>query len=152
MEQQIYEHKVQYYETDQMGIVHHSNYIRWFEEARVDLLSKIGIGYKRMEEIGVVSPVLEVHAVYKAMTYFEDIVQIKVTIQKYNGIVLELLYEVNDKKTGELRCTGNTRHCFLNQKGQPLSLKKDYPKLDEMLKKEQKKCASAYQSEMALDV
>ena len=40
-----YDHKVQYYETDGMGIVHHSNYIRWFEEARVDLLEQLGFGY-----------------------------------------------------------------------------------------------------------
>ena len=65
MIRRVYEHKVQYYETDQMGIVHHSNYIRWFEEARVDVLDQIGIGYKKMEEAGVISPVLEVHAAYK---------------------------------------------------------------------------------------
>ena len=46
------EHKVQYYETDGMGIVHHSNYIRWFEEARVDLLEQLGFGYDRIEEAG----------------------------------------------------------------------------------------------------
>lgn len=40
-----YQHKVQYYETDQMGIVHHSNYIRWFEEARTDYMEKMGMGY-----------------------------------------------------------------------------------------------------------
>ena len=57
MIRRVYEHKVQYYETDQMGIVHHSNYIRWFEEARVDVLDQIGIGYKKMEEAGVISPV-----------------------------------------------------------------------------------------------
>ena len=54
------EHKVQYYETDGMGIVHHSNYIRWFEEARVDLLEKLGYGYDRIEAEGFSSPVLEV--------------------------------------------------------------------------------------------
>ena len=47
-----YDHKVQYYETDGMGIVHHSNYIRWFEEARVDLLEQLGFGYDRIEEAG----------------------------------------------------------------------------------------------------
>ena len=46
-----YEHKVQYYETDQMGIVHHSNYIRWFEEARVDFLDQVDMSYARMEEL-----------------------------------------------------------------------------------------------------
>lgn len=47
----FYTHKAQYYETDQMGIVHHSNYIRWFEEARVDFFEKIGCSYKDIEDM-----------------------------------------------------------------------------------------------------
>lgn len=47
-----YEHHVKYYETDQMGIVHHSNYIRWMEEARMDLMEQMGTAYKMMEEAG----------------------------------------------------------------------------------------------------
>ena len=45
-----YEHNVKYYETDQMGIVHHSNYIRWMEEARMDLMDQMGFSYKQMED------------------------------------------------------------------------------------------------------
>ena len=56
-----YQHKVQYYETDQMGMVHHSNYIRWFEEARVDYLEHIGLPYHVIEAGGILSPVLEMH-------------------------------------------------------------------------------------------
>ena len=48
-------HLVQYYETDQMGIIHHSNYIRWFEEARIDFMNQIGLTYKTMEEKGIIS-------------------------------------------------------------------------------------------------
>ena len=77
---QPYEHRVQYYETDQMGIVHHSNYIRWFEEARTDMLRQIGIGYGEMECRGIASPVLEVSAKYRAMTRFEDMVVIRVEL------------------------------------------------------------------------
>ena len=51
-----YQHKVQYYETDQMGMVHHSNYIRWFEEARVDYLEQIGLPYHMIEAGGILSP------------------------------------------------------------------------------------------------
>ena len=65
-----YEHKVQYYETDGMGIVHHSNYIRWFEEARVDLLEQLGFGYDRIEAEGYSGPVLEVACQYKTMSRF----------------------------------------------------------------------------------
>ena len=55
-----YEHNVKYYETDQMGIVHHSNYIRWMEEARMDLMDQMGFSYKQMEDQEIISPVLSV--------------------------------------------------------------------------------------------
>ena len=55
MEFKPYEHKVHYYETDKMGVVHHSNYIRWMEEARVDMMEKSGFGYKRLEEEGKIN-------------------------------------------------------------------------------------------------
>lgn len=124
-EQQAYEHRVQYYETDQMGIVHHSNYIRWFEEARTEMLRRAGIGYGKMESLGIISPVLEVSAKYRTMTRFEDVVRIFVKIEKFNGIILVLSYQVEDKATGEIRCTGESRHCFLDEKGHPMSLKKE---------------------------
>lgn len=124
-EQRAYEHRVQYYETDQMGIVHHSNYIRWFEEARMDMLRRGGIGYGKLESLGIISPVLEVSAKYRTMTRFEDVVRIFVKIEKFNGIILMLSYQVEDKETGEIRCTGESRHCFLDEKGHPVSLKKE---------------------------
>ena len=59
-----WEHKIQYYETDQMQIAHHSNYIRWFEEARTSALEEAGFGYAEMEAVGIISPVLTVSAEY----------------------------------------------------------------------------------------
>lgn len=123
---QMYEHRVQYYETDQMGIVHHSNYIRWFEEARTEMLRRAGVGYGKMENMGIISPVLEVSAKYRTMTRFEDVVQIQAEIEQFNGIVLTLSYQVSDKETGEIRCTGKSKHCFLDAEGHPVSLKKEH--------------------------
>ena len=79
-----YKHLVQYYETDQMGIVHHSNYIRWFEEARSYILEENGFGYKKMEELGIISPVLSVNARYKSMTHYYDTVIINVKVVLLN--------------------------------------------------------------------
>ena len=124
-----YTHKVQYYETDQMGIVHHSNYIRWFEEARSDVLEKAGMGYDVMEAEGVISPVLEAHAVYRSMTRYGERVKIRMRIKAYNGIKLSIAYEVTDAATGELGCTGETAHCFLDRDGKPLSLKRKKPEM-----------------------
>lgn len=120
-----YRHKVQYYETDQMGVVHHSNYIRWFEEARTDFMEQMGMGYDEMEEKGIVSPVLSVEADYLKMVRFGDIVTVETRIREYNGIKLTVEYEILDEKTDAVHCRGITKHCFLNRQGRPISLKKN---------------------------
>ena len=119
-----YTHKAQYYETDQMGIIHHSNYIRWFEESRIDLLEQIGFGYKKMEEVGISSPVLEVKCEFKSMVRFWDTVYIIPRIELFTGVKLTISYKVMDAVSGELRAVGETRHCFLDTRGVPVSLKK----------------------------
>ena len=81
----IYRRKVHYYETDQMAIVHHSNYIRWFEEARIDFLEQIGLPMSEIERQKVQIPVLSVTSHYKTMTRFEDEVLVGMKIEKYNG-------------------------------------------------------------------
>lgn len=127
---QAYEHQAQYYETDQMGIIHHSNYIRWFESARIWYMNQIGVDYRDMEESGIISPVLSVQCTYKSMVHFGDVVQIIPKVEKYNGVKLELSYQVLDKQSGELRTTGTSSHCFLDKDGRPLSLKKVSPVFD----------------------
>ena len=122
-----YEHVVQYYETDQMGIAHHSNYIRWFEEARIHFFFFFFLGYKESEKMGIISPVLAVEANYKNMSYFQDTVVISVRLTDYSGVRLSLSYEVTDKATGQLRCTGKSKHCFINPEGKVISLKKVAP-------------------------
>jgi acyl-CoA thioester hydrolase len=98
-----YEHTVQYYETDQMSVVHHSNYIRWFEEARIDAFEKIGLGYKHMEEIGIISPVVGVSAKYKTMAKFYDTVKIELRFVKYTGIRLYIEYVITGLRTQKQR-------------------------------------------------
>lgn len=120
-------HKAQYYETDQMGVVHHSNYIRWFEEARVEYLDQIGYPYKKMEEAGVISPVIGIEAQYRSMVRFGDIVSINASIEKFNGIKMDINYVITDTETGDVRTTGKSHHCFLDRDGRPVSLKKSYP-------------------------
>ena len=68
---ETYKHKVQYYETDKMGITHHSNYIRWMEEARVNWLEKIGWSFEKLENLGMLSPVVEIKCKYMNSTKFK---------------------------------------------------------------------------------
>ena len=129
---EIYRHKVQYYETDKMGITHHSNYIRWMEEARVDFLAQIGWNYDRLEEMGIVSPVTEITCKYKTATTFADDVFISVTVEEFKGIRLKLRYEMKNAD-GELVCEAHSEHCFLNTNGRPIRMQKEYPELFETL-------------------
>lgn len=128
-----YTHVVQYYETDRMGITHHSNYIRWMEEARIALLDSIGLGYEKLEAAGVVSPVAGVSCEYKRSTTFKDAVEITVRANSYNGVKLVVAYEM--RKAGEPSpvLTGTSSHLFLNQKGAFLRMKRDFPELDRAL-------------------
>jgi len=120
-------HKVQYYETDQMQIVHHSNYIKWFEEARTYLMDEMNFGYSEMEEKGIVVPVLSVYSEYKTMTRFGETVSIEAKIKEFTGVKLIVVYKVTDQKTGEVRCTGETKHAFLDKESyRPLSLKRKH--------------------------
>ena len=125
-----YEHHAKYYETDQMGIIHHSNYIKWMEEARLDLMDQIGLNYKQMEEMEIISPVLSISVEYHSMVHFDDTVVIQTKLVKYTGIKMEVEYIMTDKETGELRTTAYSSHCFLNRSGKPISLKRSYPDLD----------------------
>lgn len=126
-------HDVKYYETDKMGITHHSNYIRWMEEARVDFMSKIGWGYDKMEEMGIISPVTAVNCQYKKSTTFNDTVLIKTDVKEYKGVRIIISYEMRNLSTEEIVFTGTSEHCFLKVNGHPLRLKKDFPAFDSVL-------------------
>ena len=127
-----YEHKVHYYETDQMKVVHHSNYIRWFEECRLDLMQACGLGYEQMEEEEIISPVLSVSCQYHAMTKFGETVEILPKVESFNGIRLKISYTIREKETKQIRCTGESTHCFLDAAGRPVNLKKKSPRFYEL--------------------
>jgi acyl-CoA thioester hydrolase len=129
-----YEHLVQYYETDQMGVVHHSNYIRWFEEARISVFDRIGMGYKEMEEAGIISPVTAVEARFKTMAKFYDTVVLHLKFTNYTGVRLYIEYEVRDKVTSEVRCVGHSEHCFIDANGKIQSIVRARPDLDKKLR------------------
>jgi acyl-CoA thioester hydrolase len=129
-----YSRKVNYYETDQMGIVHHSNYIRFFEEARLDLLKKVGLDYRALEDMGIVIPVTFVDCRYLLPLHFDDEVVIHTQMTKYDGLKMEISYEIYQKETGDLCTTGKSGHCFLDSGLKPIRMKREYPELYTKLK------------------
>ena len=128
----IYERKINYYETDAMQIVHHSNYIRFMEESRTYVLAKIGLPYSKMEEQGVLIPVLGVNCQYKHPARYEDIILIDVKVKEYTGIRITMEYEIKNKETEELISIGESNHCFTDINLKPISLKKTRPDMHEM--------------------
>ena len=128
----VYQHKVQYYETDKMGITHHSNYIRWMEEARIDFLEQIGWRYDKLEEMGIVSPVTAIDCRYKVTTTFADVVSISVSVEEFKGVKLKLKYEMKNE-AGKLVCESYSEHCFMNPEGKLLRLQKEYPEFYQTL-------------------
>ena len=127
-----YKHTVQYYETDKMGITHHSNYIRWMEEARVDFLRQIGWDYPKLEALGIASPVVETHCKYKSPTVFADEVFIEVSVEEFKGVKLGLSYKM-EKADGTLVCEASSLHCFLNEEGRPMKLSRQFPEFSDAL-------------------
>lgn len=120
----IFERDINYYETDKMGIVHHSNYIRYLEEARCYWLRDIGMPFEVLEEHGITIPVLSVNCIYKHHVTFGETIVIKPYVKEYTGVKLVVGYECLNKKTKKTVIIAETKHCFTNSELKPLNLKK----------------------------
>ena len=119
----IFERKINYYETDRMGIVHHSNYIRFMEEARTAFLSQYDLPYNILEETGIIIPVINVNCTYKKHVTFGDTIFIKTYLKSFNGIRFTCNYIGIDKDNSTV-FTAESSHCFTDSKLKPINLKK----------------------------
>ena len=128
---QLFERNINYYETDKMGVVHHSNYIRFFEEARCQFLKDANLPYDMLEEKGIMSPVLGVSCKYKRHVTFGDTIQIETSIKEFSGVKFTVQYKVYNKNTGELCVEGESNHCFTDSNLKPLNMKKHHPDIYE---------------------
>ena len=133
-----YIHKVNYYETDKMGITHHSNYIRFMEEARMNFLSEIGYPMTKLETEGITSPVVSVNCEYKRPTTYGDSIEIEVALEKYTGVKLFLSYIMRNPNTDEIVAIASSTHCFVDENGRPIAVKKRAPAFDVVLKENSK--------------
>ena len=128
----VYSRKVHYHETDQMGVVHHANYPKWMEEARVAFLDQLGVSYRAMEAAGVFSPVVSLSVEYKRPARFDDEVEVQLAIAKYTGVRLEVGYTFFNRTRNELCATAASAHCFV-QGGRVVSLQRALPDAHERL-------------------
>ena len=127
----IYERKINYYETDRMGLLHHSNYIRYLEEARTEWLEVLNMPFDLLEKNEITIPVLGVNCTYKYHVTFGDTILIKTYAKEYTGVRMTIGYEVTDKKNGNIVLTGETKHCFTDRNLKPINLKKYAPQFHE---------------------
>ena len=124
-----YERKINYYETDKMGIVHHSNYIRFLEEARCNWMWHQDISMEKIEELGITIPTLEIYCKYKYHVTSGDVIIITPRITEFSGVRMTITYKVIDKKTGKEVIEAWSKHCFTDKAMKPINIKKMYEKI-----------------------
>ena len=129
-----YIHKVHYYETDKMGITHHSNSIRFMEEARMNYLNESGFTMARLEAEGIVSPVIALACDYKTPTTCDDEIEIEVKLTGYTGVKITLSYVMRNLRTGALVAEASSAHCFTDRAGKPVAIRKTCPEMDGIMK------------------
>lgn len=117
-----------------MGMVHHANYLKWFEEARLDFMSQLGLSYAEMEQNGVFLPVLEIHCQYLQKVVFGETVVVASTLTAYSGIRFEMAYRVFLRGSDVCHTTGASTHCFMDGEGRPIILKRTQPSYDELFR------------------
>jgi len=98
------------------------------EEARIDFLSQNGWNYSKLEEIGVISPVLDISCDFKVTTTFPEKIYICVSVESFKGVKLHLDYEMKNE-SGTTVCTGKSTHAFLDRSGRPIKIKQEFPDL-----------------------
>lgn len=115
--------RVRYAETDQMGVVYHSNYIIWFEVGRVELLRSLGYTYREMEKDGCHLPVVEVKCRYKAPANYDDQIIVRTRMMNLRSSLIHFGYEVVREADGTLLATGETVHVVVgpDMKRSPLT-------------------------------
>ena len=119
--------RVRYAETDQMGVVYHSNHFIWFEVGRVELLRQLGFNYKDMErDDDCYIAVVDARCRYKAPAHYDDEIVVRTCLKNLREKMVHFGYELVRDKTGELIAEGETTHIIANSQMQPRLLPEKY--------------------------
>ena len=120
---------VRYAETDKMGIVHHSVYPIWYEVARTNLSKEAGFPYSKMEEMGIMTPLVELNCKYYSPAYYDDELIVTATVSKLTPARVVFSYEVYREGSDKPINTGYTVHAIVNKDMKPINTKKLYPEI-----------------------
>ncbi len=128
MEQyQVFKRIINYYETDKMQVVHHSNYIRYLEECRMDFFRQIQLDYAKMEQSGIMVPVLSVQCNYRVPVRFGETICIVPRLERFTGVKFDISYGIYSEDFGVLHNEAKSSHCFVDLSFKPVRMKRDYP-------------------------
>jgi len=129
-----YSRPVYFYETDKMGVVHHSNHVRWLEEARNFFFNEMNLAYVETEKLGVMSPITDINFKYKYPARFGDTFTVMLQLTKYTGVRFRVAYTVVNQD-GEVLLEGESGHAFIDMNHKPVSLSRAIPDRHELMKK-----------------
>ncbi len=107
----FYKRRVQFYETDAQGVVHHSNYLRYFEEARGEFLRSIGIPYSFIRKEGYEVVLLEISCSFKKPLFYDELFELCIELEELNRYTFTFKYQI--KVEEDLRAEGRTKHCVI---------------------------------------
>jgi len=122
--------RVRYAETDQAGVVYHSNYLIWFEVGRVELCRDYGFNYRDMEtEADAFLPVTEARVKYRAPARYDDVIIIRTRVVELRSRAIKFAYEVLRASDGMLLAEGETRHIVMNSQGRARAFPPEYAEM-----------------------
>jgi len=116
-----------------MKIVHHSEYVKWFEVGRTDYIRELDRSYGEIEREGFYLPVIGVNLTYKVPAQYEDLVTIETDIDSYNGVRIKFHYKVIREADQVLLVEGFTEHCWTTTDMRPIKLHKHWPELHQKI-------------------
>mgnify|MGYP001450523286 CR=1 FL=1 len=125
--------RVIYADTDAMGVVYHTNYIKWFEVGRCELLRSIGYPYAVLEKSGIMLPVIECGCTYRMPAHYDEVLEVTARVAEMKGATVTIDYDIKRQETGELLVTGFTKHAITNMELKPIRLRDKYRALYDRL-------------------
>ncbi|WP_426452065.1 acyl-CoA thioesterase [Paenibacillus sp. S-38] len=128
----IYEVRVRYEETDQMGVVYHANYLTWFEIGRTEMIRSLGMPYQTLEARGLLLPLTDAEMKFRLPARYDDWITIRVRVSEFSS--LRLTFECEIRRGTELLVTGRTKHVWVNREWRPTRIDKEAPDLYELIK------------------
>src|SRR5205807_7456236 len=112
--------RVRYAETDRMGLLHHANYLVYFEQARTELLRSFGLSYRDLEDRGYLLVLTKVEVRYKRPAFYDDLLTVRTTVAKTTAVRIDHVYEVF--RDGTLLAEGSSTLACVDREGRPQPL------------------------------